>query len=291
MSRKIVWIIAILAVVGLVAWGAFYYHGLSVRAHTLLVATTTSTQDSGLLDVLLPPFEEANDCTVSVVAVGSSQALEIGSKGDADILLVHSPAAEQEFMDEGQGLVRKPLMYNDFILVGPADDPLRIGDTADINAALQAIAGAGARGEIAFLSRGDGSGTDAKDKGLWKKFAIDRTGSWYEEVGAGMGDTLRMAVDKGAYTLSDRATYLNLYGPGMAGDGKLTIVSEGASDLYNPYAVIIVNPEEHPNVNQDLAQKLVDYLFSEEGKTIIATYGVDRFGQPLFKLLPEAGGN
>lgn len=291
MTKKAIWTLVILAVIGFGTWGGATWYSTSQRAHTLYLATTTSTQDSGLLDALLPPFEQANNVRVNVVAVGSGQALKIGETGDADVLMVHSPAAEKTFMENGHGSVRKPLMYNDFIVVGPASDPLSVGQAPDLKTALTTIATAGAAGQGIFLSRGDGSGTDTKEKGLWKKFSIDTAGAWYQEVGAGMGDTLTMAVSEGAYTLADRATYLALYGPGTTGEGKLAIVSEGSSDLYNPYAVIIVDPATHPNVNLTLARKFVDYLFSDEGKGIITTYGQDKFGQPLFKLLPEAGGS
>lgn len=290
MTKRVVWAVVVVAVLGLASWGAFYAHERSERAHTLLLATTTSTEDSGLLDVLLPPFEQANKARVDVVAVGSGQALEIGKKGDADVLMVHSPAAEKIFMDDGHGLVRRPLMYNDFILVGPAADPLGIGQVGGLKTALQTIAAAGGNARAVFLSRGDASGTDAKEKGLWTKHEIDSSGAWYQEVGAGMGDTLRMAVDRGTYTLSDRATYLALYGPGSAGEGKLAIVFQGDPSLDNPYAVIIVDPKTHPNVNQVLAEKFVDYLFSDQGKAIITSYGQDKYGEPLFKLLPEAAG-
>ncbi len=291
MTKKLAWAIIIVAAVGLAGWGAFYAHARSERAHTLLLATTTSTEDSGLLDALLPPFEQANDARVDVVAVGSGQALEIGKKGDADVLMVHSPAAEKAFMDEGHGLVRRPLMYNDFIIVGPAADPLGIGPTSDLKAALVTIASAGGRQQAIFLSRGDGSGTDVKEKGLWTKYEIDRSGAWYQEVGAGMGDTLRMAASRGAYTLADRATYLALYGPGSTEKGKLAVISQGDPGLNNPYAVIIVDPKTHRSVNLTLAEKFVDYLFSDQGKSIITSYGQDKYGEPLFRLLPEASGS
>jgi len=291
MTKKVVSAVCAVAFAGLAAWGGLYCHSAYARAHTLILATTTSTQDSGLLDVLLPPFEKEANARVDVVAVGTGQALEIGKRGDADVLMVHAPSQEQAFMDAGHGLIRKPLMYNDFVLVGPASDPLGIAKAGDLESALKTIAAAGASGKTVFLSRGDGSGTDTKEKGLWTKFGIDHSGAWYQEIGAGMGETLKMAVDRGAYTLSDRATYLALYGPGSAGAGKLAIVFQGDSALYNPYAVIIVDPKSHPNVNLALARKFVDYLFSDEGKRIITTYGQDKYGQPLFKLLPEASGN
>jgi tungstate transport system substrate-binding protein len=251
------------------------------------LATTTSTQDSGLLDVLLPPFEKANGCRVDVVAVGSGQALELGKNGDADVLLVHSPAAEKTYMDEGHGLARTPVMYNDFIIVGPVADPIGVKTAADLGSAMKAIAAAGTLEQAVFLSRGDDSGTDKKEKGLWTKFKIETTGAWYQETGSGMGDTLIMAADRGAYTLADRATYLSGYGPGATGEGKLAILWEGGKELYNPYSVIVVDPVSHPNVNRRLAEAFAAYLTSTPARTIISAFGADKYGQPLFWLLPE----
>lgn len=277
------------AAVGLLALGGIYAYGRYDRGRTLILATTTSTEDSGLLDVLLPPFEEENHAKVKVIAVGTGQALELGKKGDADVLMVHAPASEKVFMDEGHGLSRTPLMYNDFILVGPASDPAGAAKAADVEGAFRAIAAAGAEGKALFLSRGDDSGTDKKDKALWSRYNIDTNASWYQEIGAGMGETLKMAADRGAYTLSDRATYLALYGPGSEGDGKLSVVYQGGSDLHNPYSVIIVDPASHPNVNVKLAREFVDYLASDEARTIIGTFGADKYGQPLFWLLDSSG--
>jgi tungstate transport system substrate-binding protein len=286
MTRKVGIVLACLAVLGLLGWGGFYVYSRWDDARTLTLATTTSTYDSGLLDVLLPPFEAASKAKVDVVAVGSGQALELGGNGDADVLLVHSPAAEQTFMTEGHGLSRTPLMYNDFVVVGPPADPLGLKGKPDIKSVFTALAAAGADGRAIFLSRGDDSGTDKKEKGLWAKFSLVTEGAWYQEVGAGMGDTLRMTAEQGGYTLADRATYLARYGTGTEGEGKLAVVFEGGKDLYNPYAVIIVDPVSHPNVNLKLAEAFAAYLASEEARQIISTFGADKYGQPLFWLLP-----
>ena len=286
MTRKVGVVLACLAVLGLLGWGGFYVHSRWDDARTLTLATTTSTYDSGLLDVLLPPFEAANKCKVDVVAVGSGQALELGRNGDADVLLVHSPAAEQTFMAEGHGLSRTPLMDNDFLVIGPPNDPLALQGKPDIQSVFVAIRAAGAEGKAVFLSRGDDSGTDKKEKGLWAKFSLATEGAWYQEVGAGMGDTLRMTAEQGGYTLADRATYLARYGQGSEGRGQLAIVFQGGQDLYNPYAVIIVDPLSHPNVNLKLAEAFTAYLVSEEARQIISTFGADKYGQPLFWLLP-----
>jgi len=283
-----VWlIVGLAALVGSLSWGAFYAYSRYDESRTLILATTTSTEDSGLLDALLPPFEAANKCRVDVVAVGSGQALELGRNGDADALLVHSPAAEETFMDEGHGLSRTQVMYNDFIIVGPPTDPIGVKSAADLATAMRTVATAGVEERAIFLSRGDDSGTDKKEKGLWTKFAIQTKGAWYQETGSGMGDTLIMAADRGAYTLADRATYLSGYGPGATGEGKLAVLWEGGRDLYNPYAVIVTDPVSHPNVNQRLAEAFAAYLGSTEGRTIISTFGADKYGQPLFWLLPE----
>jgi len=288
MTRRVGIVLAGLAVLGLLGWGGFYVHSRWDDARTLILATTTSTYDSGLLDVLLPPFEAANKGQVDVVAVGSGQALELGR--NADVLLVHSPAAEQTFMAEGHGLSRTPLMYNDFIIIGPPNDPLALRGKPDVQSVFVALAAAGAEGKAVFLSRGDDSGTDKKEKGLWAKFSLATEGAWYQEVGAGMGDTLRMTAEQGGYTLTDRATYLARYGQGSeglgSGEGQLVVVFQGGWDLYNPYAVIIVDPVSHPNVNLELAEAFAAYLASEEARQIISTFGADECGQPLFWLLP-----
>jgi tungstate transport system substrate-binding protein len=240
---------------------------------TLTLATTTSTRDSGLLDVLVPLFEEETGTQVKVVAVGTGQALELGRRGDADVLLTHAPAAEQQFMDKGHGHLRRAVMHNDFVLVGPASDPAKIRDAETISDAFRCLA----ETEAPFVSRSDDSGTHLKEKSIWRDAAIEPDGDWYVRAGAGMAAALRMASEKQAYTLSDRGTFL-AQKPRL----ELTVVSQGDSLLYNPYTVIVVSSQTHPGVNQTAAEQFSDFLVSPKVMAIIRDFGVDRFGQPLF---------
>jgi len=244
----------------------------------IILATTTSTQDSGLLDVLLPAFQAATGYNVKTVAVGSGQALTMGEEGNADVLLVHAPASEIVFMDGGFGTDRWLVMHNDFILVGPAADPASIKGMGALEA-MQALATSGAT----FVSRGDDSGTHKKELDLWKKAEVDPAGqAWYLETGQGMGATLIIASEKAAYTLTDRATYL-----ANQDNLQLVILSEGDPTLLNVYHVIAVNPEKWPAVNADGAAAFADFLTSVDGQSLIAVFGVEEFGQPLF--IPDAG--
>lgn len=289
--NRVRFIIIAAALVAVVALGAMYLNNALARPSTLTLATTTSTYDSGLLGVLVPPFEKANRCKVDIIAVGTGQALTLGRSGDADVLLVHAPAAERTWMSEGHGRSRVPVMYNDFVIVGDPADPAGLVGAGDLRTALSRLAGAGAAGETLFLSRGDDSGTHKTELGLWVTAGVPAVGeAWYEEVGAGMGDTLVMTADRGAYTLSDRGTYLALYGPGSTGEGRLAISFEGDPALFNPYHVMVVCPDAHPGVNVELAEKFAAYLISEEARAIINTFGIDRFGQPLFQVLEEYDG-
>ncbi|NOZ27742.1 MAG: solute-binding protein [Chloroflexi bacterium] len=242
----------------------------------LVLATTTSTADSGLLDAILPDFEARYGAQVDVIAVGTGQALQMGKAGDADVLLVHARSAEEAFVAEGHGAFRKDVMYNDFIIVGPPDDPAGVRGMKDAVAALRKIAEA----QAPFVSRGDDSGTHKKEKALWKEAAIEPQGDWYVSAGQGMGAVLTMANEMQAYTLTDRGTYLARKDtpPGLS----LEIMVEGDSRLFNPYGVIPVNPEKHPGVNYDLAVKFVEWLTSVETQEKISQFGLDRFGQPLF---------
>jgi tungstate transport system substrate-binding protein len=245
----------------------------------LILATTTSTQDSGLLDVLVPQFEDQYDYNVKVIAVGSGQAIEMGSRGDADVLLVHSPAAEQDFMDAGDGVNRQLVMHNDFVIVGPADGPAGVVDAATAAEAFAAIADAGA----SFISRGDDSGTHARELQVWEAAEIDPAGqSWYEETGQGMGATLQVANQKNAYTLSDRATYL-----ANAETLDLEILGEGDAQLLNIYHVIQVNPEKFDDLNVQGAADFVSFMIAPGTQQAIGEFGVDDFGEPLF--VPDAG--
>jgi tungstate transport system substrate-binding protein len=246
----------------------------------LILATTTSTQDSGLLDVLVPLFQEQTGFTVQTVAVGSGQAMQMGTDCNADVLLVHSPAAEKTFMDEGSGKERELVMHNDFIIVGPASDPAGIKGTGAADA-FKAIAAA----EALFVARADKSGTSTKELGIWKAAGIDPATSkpaWYLETGQGMGASLTIASEKGAYTLTDRATYLankDAY--------QLDILAEGKKALLNIYHVITVNPDKCPKINTDGAAAFKDFMISPDTQAVIGQFGLEKFGQPLFT--PDAG--
>ena len=254
----------------------------------LRLATTTSTQDSGLLDTILPAFEQKYGAQVEVVAVGTGQALEIGARGDADVVLAHARAKEDQFVADGDGLNRQDVMYNDFIIVGPLSDPAAVAGLTSAQAAFAQIAAA----QAAFVSRGDDSGTYSKEKSIWAAAIITPTASptgWYYSIGQGMGETLLFAHEKLAYTLTDRGTWLALQGKlpdltELVGGGRL---GENADkSLLNRYGVIQVNPDKHPGVNAELAARFVDWLTSVETQQLIADYGQDKYGQPLF--FPES---
>jgi tungstate transport system substrate-binding protein len=245
----------------------------------IIMATTTSTQDSGLLDVLLPIFEKKTGYFVKTIAVGSGQAMAMGQKGEADVLLVHSPAAEQKFVAEGYGVNRRLVMHNDFIILGPPADPAKIKGMKKASEAFKKIA---ATGSI-FMSRGDNSGTNAKEKDIWKAAGVKYEGEkWYQQTGLGMGQTLAVAAEKKTYTLSDRGTYLAL-----KKNLGLDILVEGDGILLNIYHVIEVNPKKWPKVNVAGTKAFSDFMVSKETQAIIKTFGVDKYGSPLF--FPDAG--
>lgn len=245
----------------------------------LILATTTSTQDTGLLDVLNPMFEKKTGYFVKTIAVGSGQAMAMGSKGEADVLLVHSPAAEKKFMAEGNGVSRKIVMHNDFIIVGPPSDPAGIRGMKSAAEAFKQIA---AKGAI-FLSRGDNSGTHAKELTIWKAAGINPEGQkFYQQTGLGMGQTLNVAAEKKTYTLADRGTYLSL-----KKNLGMDILVEADKVLLNVYHVIDVNPVKWPKVNAKGAKAFADFMVSREAQAIIAKFGVDKYGSPLF--FPDAG--
>ena len=247
----------------------------------MILATTTSTFDSGLLDELVPVFEDQTGVNVKIIAVGTGQALEMGRRGDADILLVHAPSSEEELVAEGFAVDRTLVMYNDFIVLGPESDPAAVGDAPDALAALQAIAGAGE----GFISRGDDSGTHKLELALWDELGFDPTGeSWYEESGQGMGATLQIANQRDAYTIADRGTYLALLD-----NLDLVIASEGDARLLNIYHVMQVNPDRFDDIRDDAAAAFVAFLVADETQAIIAGFGVAEHGQPLF--VPAAGLN
>lgn len=235
----------------------------------MILATTTSTQDSGLLDELLPRFEDESGCSVKTVAVGSGEALELAEKGDADVLLVHSPEAEEEFMDGGHGVSRKAVMHNDFIVVGAAGDPAGIKGESSAAAAFKRIT----KAEAPFASRADESGTNTKELALWEDAGIAPKGSWYIETGQGMGETLTIAGQKQAYTLSDRGTFL------ATENLDLELLVEGGADLLNPYHVIVVKAE---NVNRACAEAFSDWIVSPTTQEQIGRFGVADYGEPLF---------
>jgi tungstate transport system substrate-binding protein len=241
----------------------------------LLLASTTSTQDSGLFDEMIPAFEKAYpQYVVKVTAVGSGEAMALGENKDADVLLVHSPAAEEEFMANGYGVERKDVMYNDFVIVGPPDDPAGIKGMASAAEAFAAIAAS----ESLFYSRADNSGTNAKELTIWKAAGVEPAGEWYQQTGQGMGDTLKISSEKAGYTLADRATYLSLR---EALD--LDILVEGDEALFNQYGVIVVADAK----NEQGAVDFMNWITSPEGQELIGGFGVEKFGQPLFT--PNAG--
>jgi tungstate transport system substrate-binding protein len=256
---------------------------LALPAHAqtfITVASTTSTEQSGLFKHLLPAFEKKTGVEVRVVALGTGQALDMGRRGDADVVFVHAQPLEEKFVAEGHGVRRQPVMYNDFVLVGPRADPAQVVRTQDIVAAFRRIKAA----QAAFVSRGDRSGTHFAELQLWKAAGVDapaQSGAWYRETGSGMGPALNTAAAMDAYVLSDRGTWLS-----FRNRGRLAIAVEGDRRLFNQYGVILVNPVKHPHVKKEAGQAFIDWLVSREGQAAIAGYRID--GQQLF--FPNAGG-
>jgi tungstate transport system substrate-binding protein len=242
----------------------------------IILATTTSTQDSGLLDVLIPMFEDDHPFNVKTVAVGTGQALEMGSRGEADVLLVHSPDAEQELVDSGDVVNRQKLMYNDFVLVGPSEDPADIQGAPAVEALTKIFST-----KAQFVSRGDDSGTHKKESALWKAANLDpKANGSYIETGQGMGSSLQLAAEKKGYILTDRATYLAQ----KDSLGDFEIMVEGDESLLNIYHVMGVNADKHEKVKEDGANAFVEFMMDEETKNKIADFGVEEFGEPLFFL-------
>lgn len=237
----------------------------------LRLATTTSTDNSGLLAVLLPPFEQANDCKVDVIAVGTGKAIKLGEAGDVDVILVHARAREDKFVQEGFGVDRHDVMYNDFVILGPLADPAQIKGLTSGAEAFRRIAAT----QAPFVSRGDDSGTHTKERNLWTAANIVPAGKWYLEAGRGMGEVITMATELHGYTLSDRGTYI-----AMAGKSDLQVLTEADKILFNPYGVIPVNPEKHPHVKHALAQAFVRFLTGAKGRDIITSFRKN--GQQLF---------
>lgn len=256
---------------------------------TLRLATTTSTADSGLLDALLPDFETKFNCRVDVIAVGTGQALEIGRRGDADVVLVHARPQEEQFVAAGHARERFALMYNDFILVGPIEDPAKVASAHTAREAFRLIA----RARSPFVSRGDKSGTHSKELAIWASANLTPTRElgWYNSLGQGMGETLLVANEMGAYALTDRGTYLAMKDK----LSRLTILVGGETidqnpdpALLNPYGILAVNPDKHPGVRFEMAMKLIRWFLAPETQKALAAFGVSRHGQPLF--YPNAPG-
>ena len=243
----------------------------SFASERIRMATTTSTDNSGLLEVILPPFEKMHGVTVDVIAVGTGKAIKLGESGNVDLILVHAPAAEERFVIAGYGVNRRAVMHNDFILLGPESDPAKIKGVKDIKEAFAEIAKTGSL----FISRGDDSGTHKKEKSIWKAAGVEPDGTWYLESGQGMGTVLQMAHEKLAYTISDRGTFL-AYRPKI----DLIVISEGDTALYNPYGVIAVNPDRHSQVKYVRAMTLIGWLTSPECQKMIGEF--TKGGEVLF---------
>ena len=241
----------------------------------VILATTTSTYDSGLLDELLPAFEEETGFKVKPIAVGTGEAIAMGERGEADVILVHARSSEDEFVEGGYGIGRKDVMHNDFVIIGPESDPAVIKGMSSAGEAFQAVS----ETENPFVSRGDNSGTNKKELKIWENAGIEPQGDWYIESGQGMGATLRIADEKQAYTMTDRGTYLS-----QEETLSLIILVEGDGILFNPYGVIPVNPDKHKDIdiNYEGACAFADFITGERGQAIIKEFGVEKYGQPLF---------
>jgi tungstate transport system substrate-binding protein len=275
-QKKGIWIIVLGMVTLLLISGMT---PVQAQQKAIILSTTTSTQDSGLLDVLIPIFEKKAGYFVKTIAVGSGQAMAMGQKGEADVLLVHSPAAEEKFVAEGYGINRRIIMHNDFVIVGPPGDSAKIKGVKVASEAFKKIASA----QALFLSRSDKSGTHTKEMGIWKAAGINPEGAkWYQQTGLGMGQTLNVTAEKKGYTLADRGTYLAL-----KKNLGLDILVEGDAILLNVYHVIEVNPAKWPKVNAPGGKAFADFMVSNETQGIIKTFGVEKFGSPLF--FPDAG--
>lgn len=265
------------------AGAAAINHGALAADKSITVASTTSTQNSGLFKNILPQFKKSSGIEVRIVAVGTGQAIRLARRGDADVLFVHHKPSEEKFVAEGFGVARRDVMYNDFVVVGPAADPAGIKGRKDVTVALTAIAWSGAL----FASRGDDSGTNKKERALWKAAGIDvnkASGTWYRETGSGMGATLNAAAGMEAYTLTDRATWIS-----FKNRRGLALISEGDVRLFNQYGVILVNPAKHPHVKAKAGKAFVDWITSRQGQAAIAAYKVG--GQQLFFPNASKGGS
>ncbi len=242
----------------------------------LILATTTSVENSGLLDVLIPAFEKEAKVKVDVIACGTGKAIRLAKNGDCDLILVHDPEAEEEFVREGYGVNRKNIMYNDFVIVGPEDDPAKIKGMSGVISALSAIA----HKEVLFISRGDDSGTHKRERQLWERTGLIPEGEWYQETGQGMGVTLVIASQKRAYCLTDRATYLS-----YKENSFLDILYEENKLLHNPYSIILVNSKKYAYITYKRGTAFINFLISDKGQKIIREFGKEEFGEPLFHLI------
>jgi tungstate transport system substrate-binding protein len=267
-----------LAVAFLALFALNVVQGAEAKKTNIILSTTTSTQDSGLLDVLIPLFEKQTGYSVKTVSVGTGQALALAAKGDADVALVHAPSLERQYVAEGKLLNRRLVMYNDFVIIGPKDDPAKIKSTKTALAALKLIE----QSKSSFVSRGDNSGTHNLEKSLWKEAGIEPKGGWYIESGQGMGATLAIANERNAYTITDRGTYLAL-GKRVA----LAVLVQGDRALLNIYSVMEVNPANGPRINVAGGKAFADFLVSPQAQAAIGSFGAEKFGQPLF--VPVAG--
>ncbi|MBU2597635.1 MAG: substrate-binding domain-containing protein [Actinobacteria bacterium] len=245
----------------------------AIREKEIILATTTSTYDSGLLDELIPVFEKKYKISVKPIAVGTGEALRMGERGEVDIVLVHSRSAEDKFLEEGYGVNRKDVMHNDFVIIGPEEDPAEIKGNENVTEAFKKIS----EKQMLFLSRGDDSGTHKKEIKIWEEAGIEPKGDWYLEAGQGMAGTIMIANEKNAYTLSDRGTYLSLQK-----NIQLKILFEGDPLLLNPYGIIAVNPDKHSKVNYEGAMRFIEFITSKDGQEIIKNFGIEKYGQPLF---------
>ena len=256
----------------------FQLHAGEAASKSVILSTTTSTQDSGLLDVLVPLFEKKSGTRVKTISVGTGQALALAAKGEADVALVHAPSLEKKYVAEGKLTNRRLVMYNDFIILGPANDPAKIKSTKSSAEAMKRVAASASR----FVSRGDNSGTHNLEKSLWKNAGIQPKGEWYIESGQGMGATLGIANDRNAYTISDRATYL-----AFRKRVTLAVLLESDKPLLNIYSVMEVNPANGPRINTVGGKAFADFMVAPETQAVIKTFGIEKFGQPLF--IPVAG--
>ncbi len=262
----------------IMVWALSWATPAPAQSNTVILSTTTSTQDSGLLDVLVPMFEKKSGLTVKTISVGTGQALALAARGEADVALVHAPSVERKYVEEGKMLNRRLVMYNDFVIIGPEDDPAKIKGIPRAVDALKRIADAQAR----FVSRGDKSGTHVLEQGLWKQAGIEPKGAWYIESGQGMGQTLGIANDRRAYTITDRGTWL-----AFQKRISLPILVEKDKPLLNIYSVMEINPANGPRVNTAGGKAFADFMVAPETQAVIRVFGVDKHGQPLF--VPIAG--